>query len=76
MDCVFRQSSDKLSMVDLLIESSTTIKRKLKKMNLREISDLVSELDMETAKMIRYHKNQDGLFPLVSLFQDELCAEL
>ena len=32
MDCVFRQSSDKLSMVDLLIESSTTIKRKLKKM--------------------------------------------
>ena len=52
-------------MTDLLIESPTAIRKKLKKMNFAEISDLVSELDIETAKMIKYNnKTSDELFDL------------
>tara|TARA_R110000824_G_C14960612_1_gene651934 strand:+ start:205 stop:558 length:354 start_codon:yes stop_codon:yes gene_type:complete len=56
---------DKLSITDLLIESPNVIRKKLKKMNFREISDLVSILDIETAKMIKYNnKTNDELFDL------------
>jgi hypothetical protein len=41
-------------MTDLIIETPTEIRKKLKKMNFREITDLVAELDMETSKMIKY----------------------
>ena len=59
MKCFEQKSNcfkqDKLSMVDLLIESPTAIRKKLKKMNFREITDVVAELDLETAKMIKYN---------------------
>ena len=69
MKCFEQKSNcfkqDKLSMVDLLIESPTAIRKKLKKMNFREITDVVAELDLETAKMIKYNnKTSDELFDL------------